>query len=74
MTTFAALMGALPIALGIGGATAKSRQPLGIVIVGGLIFSQIMTLYLTPIIYTYIEELHEKIKNRQKKAEPDVAG
>jgi HAE1 family hydrophobic/amphiphilic exporter-1 len=69
MTTFAALMGAVPIALGIGGATAKSRQGLGIVIVGGLIFSQIMTLYLTPVIYTYIEELHEKLKRKKSAAE-----
>jgi hydrophobic/amphiphilic exporter-1 (mainly G- bacteria), HAE1 family len=67
MTTFAALMGAVPIALGIGGATAKSRQGLGIVIVGGLIFSQIMTLYLTPVIYVYIETLHDKIMKRKNK-------
>jgi hydrophobic/amphiphilic exporter-1 (mainly G- bacteria), HAE1 family len=66
MTTFAALMGAIPIALAIGGATAKSRQALGIVIVGGLIFSQVMTLYLTPVIYTYIEELHEKLTKKKK--------
>ncbi len=70
MTTFAAIMGAVPIALGIGGATAKSRQSLGIVIVGGLIFSQIMTLYLTPVIYVYIETLHDKLK-RKKKPELD---
>ncbi len=66
MTTLAALMGAVPIALAIGGATAKSRQSLGIVIVGGLIFSQIMTLYLTPVIYVYIESLHEKLKRKKK--------
>lgn len=68
MTTFAALMGAVPIALGIGGATAKSRQSLGIVIVGGLIFSQIMTLYLTPVIYVYIENLHDKIMGKKPAA------
>lgn len=67
MTTLAALMGAVPIAIGIGGATAKSRQALGIVIVGGLIFSQIMTLYLTPVIYVYIETLHDKIMGKRKK-------
>lgn len=66
MTTFAALMGAVPIALAIGGATAKSRQALGIVIVGGLIFSQIMTLFLTPVIYTYIEQFHAKLKRKKK--------
>ena len=65
MTTFAAMMGAVPIALAIGGATAKSRQGLGIVVVGGLIFSQIMTLYLTPVIYTYVEELHEKLTKKK---------
>lgn len=65
MTTFAALMGAVPIALAIGGATAKSHQSLGIVIVGGLIFSQVMTLYLTPVIYTYIEEFHAKLVRRR---------
>lgn len=65
MTTFAAMMGAVPIAIGVGGATAKSRQSLGIVIVGGLIFSQVMTLYLTPVIYTYIEKLHDKLKHKK---------
>jgi hydrophobic/amphiphilic exporter-1 (mainly G- bacteria), HAE1 family len=70
MTTFAALMGAVPIALGIGGATAKSRQSLGIAIVCGLIFSQVMTLYLTPVIYTFIEELHDKLKGKKKETQP----
>ena len=66
MTTFAALMGAVPIALGIGGATADSRKGLGIVIVGGLIFSQVMTLYLTPVVYTYIEGLHSRWRKRKQ--------
>jgi HAE1 family hydrophobic/amphiphilic exporter-1 len=64
MTTFAALMGAVPIALGIGGMTAQSRRPLGIVVVGGLIVSQILTLYLTPVVYTYVEAFSAKVKKR----------
>lgn len=60
MTTFSAMMGAVPIALGVGGSTAQARRPLGLVIVGGLIISQILTLYFTPIIFTYLEALRRK--------------
>lgn len=61
MTTFAAMMGAVPIALGIGGGTASSRTPLGLVIVGGLIFSQVLTLFLTPVLFLSLERLRKKI-------------
>lgn len=60
MTTLAAMMGAVPIALGIGGTIAKSRASLGLVIIGGLLFSQMLTLFLTPRIFLYLEDLRKK--------------
>jgi HAE1 family hydrophobic/amphiphilic exporter-1 len=63
MTTLAALMGAVPIALGFGN-DGESRRPLGLVIVGGLIVSQFITLYITPVIYLYLEAFQERVLDR----------
>ncbi|HEX6043836.1 MAG TPA: efflux RND transporter permease subunit [Pyrinomonadaceae bacterium] len=63
MTTLAAVFGAIPIALGYG-ADGSSRQPLGLVVVGGLIVSQFITLYITPVIYLYLEEFQERVLDR----------
>jgi HAE1 family hydrophobic/amphiphilic exporter-1 len=65
MTTMAALLGAVPIAVGYG-AGGEARQPLGLVVVGGLLFSQLVTLYLTPVFYTYMAALQEKLKGRKR--------
>ncbi len=71
MTTLAALMGTLPIALGIG-AGSESRRPLGIAVVGGLLVSQLLTLYITPVIYIYLERLQNWRKRRKDSPVPPV--
>jgi HAE1 family hydrophobic/amphiphilic exporter-1 len=67
MTTMAALMGTLPIAVGWG-AGAESRRPLGLAVVGGLAFSQIVTLYVTPVFYTYLDALQQRLSRRRAPA------
>jgi hypothetical protein len=63
MTTVAAIMGALPIAMGFG-VGAEARRPLGLVVVGGLVLSQVVTLYLTPVYYTYMDDFQDFMRHR----------
>jgi HAE1 family hydrophobic/amphiphilic exporter-1 len=74
MTSMAALMGTLPIALGFG-AGAESRRPLGVSVVGGLVFSQIVTLFLTPVVYIYMEDAKlwgTRLFGRKRQGEPEA--
>jgi multidrug efflux pump len=68
MTTMAALVGTLPIALGHG-AGAESRRPLGVAVVGGLLFSQLITLYITPVVYTYLDAWQHRMAERRARKE-----
>src|SRR5215470_4650816 len=71
MTTFAAIFGTLPIALG-SGAGAELRQPLGIAVVGGLCISQLLTLYITPVVYIYLDRIDRRLKRRLEPQEEDT--
>jgi multidrug efflux pump len=67
MTTFAALLGAVPLAVGIGPGS-ELRRPLGVAIIGGLIVSQVLTLYTTPVIYLLLDRLHRRLWGKGREA------
>ena len=73
MTTFCALLGALPIALGTG-ASSELRQPLGIAVVGGLIVSQALTLFITPVIFVQMDRLERWFVHRKSRRGPLAPG
>jgi HAE1 family hydrophobic/amphiphilic exporter-1 len=73
MTTMCALAGTLPIAIGWG-AGAESRRPLGLAVVGGLLVSQLLTLYITPVYYVYIENARLRVMRRRAEGTPDLPG
>jgi HAE1 family hydrophobic/amphiphilic exporter-1 len=72
MTTMAALLGAVPIAIG-GGTGSEARRPLGLAVIGGLVVSQVLTLYITPVIYLYLERFHTRFTRRRKAGAVDVS-
>jgi HAE1 family hydrophobic/amphiphilic exporter-1 len=69
MTTMAALMGTLPIALGYG-AGGEARQPLGLAVGGGLLFSQFLTLFITPVFFVYMDKLQSALSRRGRAKRP----
>jgi multidrug efflux pump len=71
MTTMAALLGGLPLALG-SGTGAELRRPLGITIVGGLLVSQVLTLYTTPVIYLLMERISRRFTRKKRPPEPEA--
>ena len=73
MTTNAALLGALPLAVGFGEG-GELRRPLGIAIVGGLIVSQMLTLYTTPVIYLYLDRLGAWLRQLRRRGRPAILG
>ena len=72
MTTMAAMLGAVPLAIGLG-TGSELRQPLGISVVGGLLFSQVLTLYTTPVIYLAFEHMRQRFKLRHRRSAPELA-
>ena len=73
MTTMSALMATLPIAIGFG-AGAEARRPMGIAVVGGLLFSQLITLYITPVIYTFMDEFQTALRERMQRIASALGG
>jgi multidrug efflux pump len=73
MTTLAAMLGALPMLLGTG-TGSELRQPLGLVIIGGLAFSQILTLFTSPVIYLTFDRLAQRFSNRRRGERPAESG